>query len=152
MDVDSRLSGAGGLNDGTKAKVADDLRSGRLVAEFVNALTENINTWILPRTLQASFTFNDPRDEQRRIANKKLLVETYSEALASGVLDKRQVDLDASWEEAFAPNVIQTQSDVQTTTVLENPAAIESNDETQSDDIAKNLAVDDDAVVEYEYV
>jgi len=153
MDVDSRLSGAGGLNDGTKAKVADDLRSGRLVAEFMKALTENINTWVLPRTLQASFSFNDPRDEQRRIANKKLLVETYSEALTNGVLDKRQVDLDASWEEVFAPNVIQVESDVQTTTVLENTAATKSDADEQSDDgLAKNIADDDDIVVEYEYV
>lgn len=107
MDVDPSTSGAGGLNEGTKAKVADDLREGRLVSQFIKAFTAGFNKWTSPRSAEIAFTYNDPRDESRRIANATQIVGYVNAAKLGGLLtNSEQVARVLDYEEVFPPGVI----------------------------------------------
>ena len=107
MDVDPSASGAGGLNEGTKAKVADDLREGRLVAQFIKSFTQGFNKWTAPKTAEIGFTYSDPRDESRRIANATQIIGYVNAAKSGGLLtDDRQVAQVLDFEEVFPPGVI----------------------------------------------
>ena len=122
IDVDPSLSGAGGLNEGTKAQVADDLRDGRLVAQFVKWFTVNVNHWVMPARAEVKFTFNDPRDEQRRIAQKSQLISAAVQA--APLIGNEAVLRDLAYEEVFAPGVIVlAEGDVQTVDETENDDA-----------------------------
>jgi 2'-5' RNA ligase len=106
LDVNPRLSGAGGLNEGTKAKVADDLREGRLIARFIKSFVTGWNQWTAPRQTESSFTFNDPRDEDRRIARMTQVITAVNTAKSAQLIDDQQAAMILDWEEIFPPGVI----------------------------------------------
>ena len=132
MDVDPSTSGAGGLNEGTKAKVADDLREGRLVAQFINAFTSGFNKWTAPRTAEIGFTYKDPRDESRRIANATQII-AYVNAAKNGSLlqTDRQVAQVLDYEEVFPPGVIVVPDE-----------SIKTEDETENADLDAAIGAD----------
>ncbi len=107
LDVNPRLSGAGGLNEGTKAKVADDLREGRLIARFIKSFVTGWNQWTAPRQTESTFTFNDPRDEDRRIARMGQVINAVNTAKSAQLIDDAQAAMILDWEEIFPPGVIQ---------------------------------------------
>lgn len=107
LDVNPRLSGAGGLNEGTKAKVADDLREGRLIARFIKSFVTGWNQWTAPRQTESTFTFNDPRDEDRRIDRMGKVINAVNTAKSAGLIDDAQAAMVLDWEDIFPPGVIQ---------------------------------------------
>lgn len=131
MDVDPSASGAGGLNEGTKAKVADDLREGRLVAQFIKSFTQGFNKWTAPRTAEIGFSYNDPRDESRRIANMTQVIGAVNAAKSGGLLNDRQVAQVLDYEETFPQGVI-----------IVPEEAITTEDETENAELDEAIRAD----------